>query len=182
MDSEDQEKRDAELGYSVRGEREVRLREWFSLREQGEGPRDFPKLINRLRVKKWAKANPGKRLAIANRYARRPDVQARSLELDKKRRRKRHRQRGQVFVCELDYCRAEFCRMPCIKGPRPRFCSEIHGLIARNRAQRAAAGVELRTCGVCRKKGHNRRGCADLRLGTPPPSTPTGRPTSEGEG
>jgi hypothetical protein len=60
-DREDQEKLDAELGYSVRGEREVKLREWFSLREEGERAGDFDRKVAVLRAKKWAKEHPERR-------------------------------------------------------------------------------------------------------------------------
>jgi hypothetical protein len=123
LSAEDREDIDAELGYSVRGERDVRLRDWMSLRgEDGEAarsPREFEALVNRLRAKKWANENPERRRAIANRYALKPENMARSIANARKRRLERVR--GRVVAC--GDCGAEFCQVRPKRGIQRAFCS-----------------------------------------------------------
>jgi len=72
MDREDQDRRDAELGYRSAGARELALRDWMALRgdpdEVAPTPRDFAVLVNRLRASKWAKDNPAKANARSVRW------------------------------------------------------------------------------------------------------------------
>ena len=123
-DAEDLERLDAERGYSERGEREVRLREWFSLRdENGAGPKEFEKVVNRLRVKKWVKENPERRQAIALRYARKPESKARQRELGVKRRRARWIAAKSHVTCAG--CGVEFCSVVAARGNVGRkFCTD----------------------------------------------------------
>lgn len=108
MATEDQEAIDAELGYSVRGEREVRLREWFSLREDGERAGDFDRLVSNLRAKKWAKENPGRRLEIGRKWDR-----GHRAEATVRVRAWRHtRTKGKVFMCSNRECDVQWCRVP----------------------------------------------------------------------
>lgn len=90
---EDREEIEAELGYRVRGEREVRLREWFSLREEGETPRQFDLLVKALRARKYWKTASPERKARAIAYRRRwalahPEATAAAVAKCKRRRRK----------------------------------------------------------------------------------------------
>lgn len=93
------------------------LADWAFRKEQAE----FVKVVNRLRVRKWAKENPEKRRAIANRYARKPGVSDRTTLLSKRRRHERHRKAGKVIVCAE--CRAAFCEVKPRRGLPRRFCT-----------------------------------------------------------
>lgn len=123
--------------------------------------RDFAAVVNRLRALKWQRDNPKRRKANANRYAAKPDVVARSLELSRRRRAARHRAEGKVFTCQLEHCGAQFCRVPGMRGMgmHPRFCTPGHYATWYDRQHRGDPAKQ-RTCSVCGGKGHNRRGCA----------------------
>ena len=121
----------AELGYRTAGQREVRQREWFSLRgdpnEPIPTPGEFAKVVDRLRVVRWQKANPEKKRAKALRYYYKPDKKARQQAYAKKRyqeksRDERKRVPARIFVCRE--CQAEFCKAPWSRGPAPVFCRE----------------------------------------------------------
>lgn len=119
----------AELGYRTAGQREVRQREWFSLRgKPGEPiatPREFAKVVNRLRVLKWQKANPQKKRANGLKYSRKPEKRSRQLTLSAKRyqeRRREERQRADAVVFTCRECEVMFCKAPWTKGPSPNFC------------------------------------------------------------
>ena len=105
---EDQEKADAELGYSVRGEHEVRLREWFSLREEGERAGDFDRLVSVLRAKKWAKENPARRRAIGRAW----EARHRAQKTAQIRRWRHAKARERVFMCANRECDVQWCRVP----------------------------------------------------------------------
>lgn len=126
MNPEHAEDLHAELGYRTTGQREIRQREWFSLRGEASEPiptpREFAKVVNRLRAKKWAKENPERRKEIARRYYQKPDKKARQLELAAKRYKARQRTEARVFTCRE--CSAEFCKAPWTKGPLPNFCRD----------------------------------------------------------
>jgi len=151
FDAEEQEKADAELGYSVRGEREVRLREWMSVREEGEAPGDFDRLVGRLRQRKywknmapaskarirayrkqWAAENKERYQAAVNRCKR----QRRKLktpgfvrEMEARRalrlQERIARHAAAVFVCVV--CGAQWCASLLKELPRahaPKYCTQ----------------------------------------------------------
>lgn len=110
------------------------LSDWSFRNEQAA----FKKVVNRLRAKKWARENPEKRRAIANRYARKPGVSARQVALSKKRRHARHRAAAPVVTCAE--CRVEFCATKPQRGGRPRkYCSTA--CMQRERYQRITPGA-----------------------------------------
>lgn len=124
--SEVEEDRDAENGYRTAGARELGLRDWMAMRgDPGEfapTPKAFAAVVNRLRVKKWAKENPERRREIANRYARKPGIFQRQAELSRQRRHELHRSAAQVVTCVE--CGVEFCLVFPPRGGRPRkFCT-----------------------------------------------------------
>jgi hypothetical protein len=147
---------DMKSGYTVG--KAAAIAEWQFRKEV----RDFVPVVNRLRVAKWQRENPERRRANANRYAAKPSVRARMLELARKRTLERHRAEGKVFTCELEHCRAQFCRVPGVRGMgmHPRFCSAGHYQTWHSRQKRKASGGNLKTCTACGEKGHSRRGCA----------------------
>lgn len=53
---------DAERGHRLVGVREVRLREWFALREEGEKPDAHRRLVQRLREKRYLASLPPERI------------------------------------------------------------------------------------------------------------------------
>lgn len=119
----------AELGYRTTGQREVRAREWFSLRGEANEPLSTPKAFEKkiatLRATKWAKENPERRKTNANRYANKPENSKHSVDLARERRQQRHRGEAKVFTCADVDCRLQWCLVPWAKrGGRPqRFCS-----------------------------------------------------------
>lgn len=119
----------AELGYRTAGQREVSLREWFSLRGSAEEPLPTPKAFERkiavLRAVKWQRENPERRKAIANRYARKPENAKHSIDLARERRHRARREAAEVITCATADCGAQFCLVPWAKrcGLPPRFCS-----------------------------------------------------------
>lgn len=150
----------SELGYRTAGRREISQREWFSLRgtpdEAAPTPKAFHALVNRLRVKKWVKDNPEKRKAIANRYAAKPGVVARIVNLARQRRAARFRAEAKVITC--DECGAQFCLVFPQRGNRPRrFCDVNCTARAWQRKKRRDSGVKETGCRVCGGVGHNAR-------------------------
>lgn len=122
--------------------------------------RDFKVLVDRLRMSQWQRENPEKKAAKDRRWRRKPGVVAAILAKAKERRAARHRAEGKVFTCQLDYCGAQFCRVPGSRGPamHPRFCRETHYQTWKKREKNKGA-KDQKTCSVCGAKGHNRRGC-----------------------
>lgn len=115
MIREDAEAIDAERGYSVRGEREVRLRDWFSLREADGGPKEFAKLLVRLRTKKWIRDNPAKAAESRANWGRRNQARLHAIT------------RAVVFVCASRECDVAWCRVPSgsrYGNARPVYCSQ----------------------------------------------------------
>lgn len=132
----------AELGYRTAGRREIAQREWFSLRgEAGEiapNPKAFAKLVNVLRVTKWAKANPEKRKVIANRYAAKPGVSSHQAAMSKKRRHEAFHAAAPVIVCAE--CGVAFCPIAPPRGGKPRkYCTVA--CMLRERYQRITPGA-----------------------------------------
>lgn len=161
LSGEDQEKRDAEQGFVVRGEKEVRLREWFSLHEAGEKAGDFDKRVAVLRAKKWAKEHPERRKAIALRYMHKPEVKARQLKQQKARRHDRIKA-GAVYTCQWKRCGVQWCQLPwAAKGPRKLYCCDSHSSMAY--ADRKKSGkprtAHVYRCGLCGGNGHARTTC-----------------------
>ncbi len=116
----------AELGYRTAGQREVAVREWFSL--QGERdeplptPRAFEKKILVLRAKKWAKANPERRAEISRAWAHRNAA----AKVEQVKRWRHRKTKEKVFVCATPGCDVSWCRVPFgrLRGNiRPKFCS-----------------------------------------------------------
>lgn len=150
----------AELGYRTAGRREIYQREWFSLRgtpdEAAPTPKAFDALVNRLRVKKWAKENPEKRKVIANRYALKPENLDKSLAGARRRRRARFIATNPVVTCVG--CGVEFCPTKPPRGGHPRrFCTDLCSARHLQRNQRRAAGVRETSCSMCGGSGHNAR-------------------------
>jgi hypothetical protein len=149
----------AELGYRTAGRREISQREWFSLRgEVGEAapnPKAFDALINRLRVKKWAKENPERQRSRNLRYALKPQNSARNSANARKRRRARFVKDARVIVCAD--CGVEFCEAKPRGGLPRRFCSDVCGTRAVQRERRRASGQPMLHCRICGEAGHNAR-------------------------
>lgn len=118
--------------------RAAALSDWSFRKEQKE----FATVVNRLRVKKWAKENPEKRRRNANRYASKPAVKARQRAWQIRRRHGALKARATVYVCVEPDCRAEWCRVPGTYrgGPTPRYCSSACS--QRNRYQRKHPGAK----------------------------------------
>jgi hypothetical protein len=113
------------VGYAIG--REARMRDWVHRREKI----DFEKLINRLRVAKWAKANPERRRAIARRHARKPEVRAKANE--RRRRARDAAVRAVVYACA--HCGTTWCPVPW-RQPRSNtsYCSTRCAKASRRRA------------------------------------------------
>lgn len=158
FDTEDLKNRDAEQGYSVRGEREVRMREWFSLREHGEGPRDFKRLVWALQQRRaWAKKAPERKariFAYRKKWAKEHPETARDWkrrgraaqapwwqkQLARKREKfaevsaKRRAVPWTCVVCGVQWCTVG--RLPA--GFKPKYCSQsCRGRAAYQRAKKA---------------------------------------------
>jgi hypothetical protein len=130
----------AELGYRTAGQREVSLREWFSLQgEKGEPlatPKAFASAIAVLRAKRWAKNNPERKAEISRRWA-----HAHAAEKVVQVKRWRHRKtKARVFVCASPECDVSWCRVPSGRlhgNIRIKFCSAR----CRNRAKYLRRGA-----------------------------------------
>ena len=144
---------DIKTGFAVG--RAARMADWLFRKERREGDR----LVALVRSLKWQHDNPERRRAIARKYAAKPDVRARQIQANKRRRHARHRAEGQVFTCQLEGCGAQFCRVPGVRGLglHPRFCRPAHYVIWRTRQK--ADPAKRRACSLCGGKGHNRRRC-----------------------
>jgi hypothetical protein len=158
-DSELEEERAAELGYRTAGAREVALRDWFSVQVEGEKAGDFEKLVNRLRVKKWTKANPERKKQHARRYYHSsPEIGRRQTARARQRRLERHRAKPPVSCAS---CGVLFCNVHPKRGIQRRYCTNACEARAHQAAARRAAGRRATRCGRCRGLGHNTRTCAD---------------------
>ena len=146
------------------------IAEWRHRKER----KAFDVVVNRLRVRKYereARANGGPALeklrARALRYSRKPEVVAKQTARQKALRRARAKQSPRVFICDMEDCRAQWCRvvlpgkrLP--SGPAPRFCSEACAQIHRYRQKaETAARTVTRRCTGCGKPGHNIRRCPE---------------------
>jgi hypothetical protein len=131
----------AELGYRTAGQREVAVREWFSLQgEKGEPiptPREFAKVVNRLRVKKWIRENRKRHNAKVMRYQSKPGVRQHMNEMQNERRRKSYGERAEVLACKE--CGVEWCKAPWVRGVRRIFCGQNCQKRARHRDLAVAA-------------------------------------------
>lgn len=109
--------------------KEAAMRDWRHRKEE----RDFAKLVNRLRVRRWVRENPERRRTYAREYARLPDQLEKRRAWKAKRRAKLRRET--VYTCES--CGSQWCRVPWMQ-PRSntRFCSNR----CVKRAARAAEG------------------------------------------
>lgn len=127
MNKEHAEDLHAELGYRTAGQREVRQREWFSLRGEADEPLPTPQAFKRhidvLRAKRWAKAHPERYLELHRAWARRHSAQ----EVAKVKRWRHRKTKARVFVCASRECGVSWCRVPFgrLRGGnmRPKFCS-----------------------------------------------------------
>lgn len=118
----------AELGYRTTGQREVRQREWFSLRGEANEPLPTPDAFKRhidvLRAKRWAKANPERSRELKRAWAGRHVAQ----EVAKVKRWRHRRTKEKVFVCATPGCEVSWCRVPFGKlrgNMRMKYCSPI---------------------------------------------------------
>jgi hypothetical protein len=111
------------------------LSEWAFRKEQAE----FEVLVNRLRVKKWAKEHPERRRAIGLRYYHEsPGAKQRQLARARRRRREQQRASAPVIVCAE--CRVEFCCAKLQRGGKPRkYCTVA--CMQRERYQRITPGA-----------------------------------------
>lgn len=94
------------------------LLDWSFRREQ----RDFDKLVQRLRVRKWQKEHPAQKAASQKRYNDKPSSRAKMLACQKAARRRRQRAAPTLFTCER--CGVQWCKAPWTRGLRPRFCGD----------------------------------------------------------
>jgi hypothetical protein len=116
----------AELGYRTAGQREIAMREWYSLQgERGEPlatPRAFESAVAVLRAKRWAKNNPERKREISRSWAHR-NAAAKVAQVKRWRHKKT---REKVFVCATPDCNVSWCRVPFgrLRGNmRQKFCS-----------------------------------------------------------
>lgn len=146
MDLEQREDIAAERGYRELGEREVRQREWFSLRgdprEIAPTPRSFKRLVVSLQWqakpahkkaaiyaarRRWAADHPDAHRRIWRRRNAKvrltPDLYLAKLAAQRQRRAngKAARLAGTTFVCLR--CEVAWCPVGRIPSRRPRWCS-----------------------------------------------------------
>ena len=140
MNAEHAENLHAELGYRTSGQREVRQREWFSLRGDANEPLPTPKafaaMVNRLRVKKWVRENREKHNAKTRRFQAKPGIRDRMNRQQNVRRRKAGQFSMDVHTCPV--CQAKWCKVPWVRGVARIFCGQNCQKRAWNRARRSA--------------------------------------------
>jgi hypothetical protein len=108
MDREGKEAIQAEEGFVVRSAWDIKKREWFSLRGPDGGPKEFERLVTRLRARNWAKKNPIRRLEITRLYGKRHRAQ----ETVRVRTWRHTQTKAKVFRCANRECAVEWCRVP----------------------------------------------------------------------
>lgn len=83
----------AELGYRTSGLREIKQRDWFSLRgdpnEPLPTPAKFDSLVRRLYAKKWKEAHPDRWRAYRLKHEAKPSRKAARVEKERRRRLRR---------------------------------------------------------------------------------------------
>ena len=148
MKAEHTEDLHAELGYRTAGQREVRQREWFSLRGNADEPLPTPKAFTRkvavLRAVKWNREHRERHREHANRYALKPENSKRSIDNARERRHRQHRKEAKVYTCAADDCRLQWCLVPWARcgGRAMRFCSQA--CCARAKYRRTHPGAKPR--------------------------------------
>lgn len=93
---------DVKSGFMVG--RAARMADWAFKKEQ----REFEVLVNRLRVKRWQKANPERVKANDRRWR----MLHRQVETARVKRWRHARTRGRVFTCASRECEVQWCRVP----------------------------------------------------------------------
>lgn len=118
------------------------LADWSFKKEKKE----FGKLVNRLRAKKWAKENREHVNAYHRERNKLPKMKAARSIWKKRRRIRNHRKNAPVIVCENAACGAAFCRIRPWKGQKPRYCSNACRLTTKVRRRREQRSVSC-PCG-----------------------------------
>lgn len=145
-DREAKEAREAERGYNDSSLREVRLRDWFSGRDDPRKDPAFAALVNRLRALKWrreVRAEGGDRLEQLRRRnrtwmaSRKPDHDA--------RRRAEAIKSAEVVTCA---CGVQWCNVPTSAGRPRRWCSLACQKRGIARAGKAGVVLACKVCGV----------------------------------
>lgn len=103
------------IGYGVG--KEASMRDWSFRKEQC----DFEKLVVRLRVRKYQKANRPKINVYRADYEKRPDVAPKLRTKQRQRRAKKYRARAPIFTCRE--CGSQWCKVPWARQHRKDFCS-----------------------------------------------------------
>lgn len=132
----------AELGYRTAGQREVRQREWFSLRGEADEPLPTPaafeKAVRALVVKRWKRTHRertrelNRSWAHANREKANANVQ--------RWRQRRRKAEARVYVCARLGCDVTWCRVPfaVASNARQLYCSASCSNRERKRRARRA--------------------------------------------
>lgn len=122
-DAEGLERVEAERGYRLAGERAWRLGEWLALRDRDGGPREFRRLLSKLRARKWSAENPERRRELRRKYNRTAKGRAKRLEHDRLVRRRRWTMARAARACAC--CGVRFCPISQSRdrGDGVRFCT-----------------------------------------------------------
>lgn len=156
----------AERGYRVSGLKELRLREWHLKRELND--REFKKLENKLRVKKWRGelyAERGERYeawrAKDRDRAKTPERRSKRAAIKRERqaRKREEERRSEIFTCAE--CGVQWCLVPWAHGQarKRRHCSVRCYSRSQRRARTSREGKCKYTCSTCGEQGHTKLTC-----------------------
>lgn len=146
-DREAKEAREVEQGYQESSLREVRLREWWSGRDDPRKDTAFASLVNTLNSRRWwlrIREEGGER------YERYKARQRRYQdETGRARVAARRAQELRATVISCAGCGAEFARLPGALGRLPRWCSvRCKWRHAKQQRARAREVITCRACGA----------------------------------
>lgn len=147
----------------------ARIADWLAKKERAETDR----MINVARASKWNREHPKRRAEINARANAKPATKAKN----RARARKKHAEayRRNPIICRCQECGSVWCKVPWLKGPRPRFCGtrcyQRHRVRETGREpgprrpkRKPSRGKPLKLrrpyrCSNCNTMGHNRLGC-----------------------
>lgn len=117
------------VGFAVG--REARMRDWLHRKEE----REFAKLIVRLRVRKYQRANRPKINAYRREYEARPEVVPGLRAKQRARRARAYRASATVYTCRG--CGAKWCKAPWVRNHSAIWCSRLCKLRTQYAARKA---------------------------------------------